>query len=294
MRTLFYISFILYLSGCGATKQHMKANAFDWEAHRGGRGVYPENTIPAMLHAVDLGVTTLEMDVMITKDRQVVVSHDPFFNRDITTKPDGSFVSESEEKKMVLYQMNYDQITKYDVGLKVHPKFPEQKKLKAVKPRLADLIDSVEAYTQSKNLPAKFYNIETKSKPSTDNLYHPEPAEFVELLVQVIKDKRILSRTIIQSFDVRTLQYLHQKYPAIKTAFLVESLGTLQHQLSRLGFTPTIYSPEYRLVSQSLINDTKKMGMQIIPWTVNDVSKMKDLKQMGVDGIITDYPNLAF
>ncbi|MCW3111673.1 MAG: hypothetical protein JWR18_69 [Segetibacter sp.] len=267
---------------------------FDWQAHRGGRGIFPENTIPAMLHAVDLGVTTLEMDAMITKDKQVILSHDPYFNPDITTKPDGSFLSAQEEKKLVIYQMPYEEISRFDVGMKVHPKFPQQKKMKAVKPRLADLIDSVETYTTSGKLPAKFYNIETKSKASTDNLYHPVPAEFVELLVQVIRTKGIESRTIIQSFDVRTLQYLHQKYPSIKTAFLVEGVGSLQNQLSKLGFTPTIYSPEFRLVNQQLINDCKKIGMQIIPWTVNEVSKMKELKEWGVDGIITDYPNLAF
>ena len=267
---------------------------FDWQAHRGGRGIYPENTIPAMLHAVDLGVTTLEMDAIITKDKQIILSHDPYFNHDITTKPDGSFVSETEEKKLLLYQMNYDDVSRFDVGMKVHPKFPQQKKIKAVKPRLSDLIDSVEAYTKSKKLSAKFYNIETKSKPSTDDLYHPKPAEFVELLVQVIRSKNIETRTIIQSFDVRTLQYLHQKYPSIKTAYLIEGPGSLRSQLSKLGFTPTIYSPEYHMVNLDLINQCKKMSMQIIPWTVNDVSKMKELKEWGVDGMITDYPNLAF
>ncbi|MDQ6812851.1 MAG: glycerophosphodiester phosphodiesterase [Bacteroidota bacterium] len=272
----------------------MKVATFDWQAHRGGRGIYPENTIPAMLHAVDLGVTTLEMDAIITKDKQVILSHDPYFNHEITTKPDGIFVAENEEKNFVLYNMSYDEISKYDVGMKPHPKFPGQKKMKAVKPRLVDLIDSVEAYTHDKKIPAKFYNIETKSKPSTDHFYHPEPAEFVELLVQVITFKNIESRTIIQSFDVRTLQYLHKKYPEIKTALLVEGEGTLSEQLARLGFTPTIYSPEYHLVNPGLIKNCRKTGMRIIPWTVNDVAKMKELKDWGVDGIITDYPNLAF
>ncbi|MCW3106668.1 MAG: hypothetical protein JWQ09_1174 [Segetibacter sp.] len=268
--------------------------SFDWQGHRGCRGLFPENTIPAMLHAVDLGVTTLEMDAIVTKDKQVILSHDPFFNHDITTKADGSFVKESEEKKLNLYQMTYKEVSEFDVGTKINPRFQQQKKLKAVKPRLADVIDSVEAYTNSKKLPAKFYNIETKSQPATDNIYHPAPGEFVELLVRVIKDKNIETRTIIQSFDVRTLQYLHQKYPAIKTALLVEHLGSVKEHLKKLGFTPTIYSPEYHLVNQKVIRDCKETGMQIIPWTVNDVSKMKELKELGVDGIITDYPNLAF
>ena len=234
------------------------------------------------------------MDVVISKDKQVVVSHDPYFNEDITTKPDGNYLSENERKKLVLYQMTYDEISRFGVGMKVHPKFQQQKKIKAVKPRLSELIDSVENYTKVKNISGKFYNIETKSTPSTDNIYHPEPAEFVDLLVQVIKDKAIASRTIIQSFDLRTLQYLHQKYPSLKTALLIEHAGTVKDHVAKLGFIPTIYSPEYHLVNQTVIRECKETGMQIIPWTVNNVSKMKELKEWGVDGIITDYPNLLF
>lgn len=268
--------------------------SFDWQGHRGCRGVMPENTIPAMLHAVDLGVNTLEMDAVITSERQVILSHEPFFNHDITTKPDGSFVKESEEKNFRIFAMTYQEVSQFDVGMKAHPRFPQQKKMKAVKPKLSDVIDSVEAYTASKRLPAKFYNIETKSQPATDNVFHPAPIEFVELVMKVIKEKKIESRTIIQSFDMRTLQYLHKKYPKIKTALLVESDGSLPEQITKLGFTPTIYSPEYTLVNSLIVRQCKERGMRIIPWTVNDVAKMKELKAMGVDGIITDYPDRIF
>ena len=268
--------------------------SFDWQGHRGCRGLLPENTIPAMLHAVDLGVTTLEMDVIITRDRQVILSHDPFFNHHITTKPDGSYVKENEEKQLNLYQMTYEEISHYDVGMKGHPGFPQQQKIKAIKPKLSDVIDSVEAYTASKKLPARFYNIETKSEATTDNIYHPAPEEFVDLIMQVIKEKNIEARTIIQSFDVRTLQYLHKNYPSIKTALLVEDAGILQEHIAKLGFKPNIYSPEYTLVSPLLVKQCKEMQIKIIPWTVNDLSKMKELKAMRVDGIITDYPNLLF
>lgn len=268
--------------------------SFDWQGHRGCRGLMPENTIPAMLHAVDLGVTTLEMDAVITTERQVILSHEPFFNHQITTKPNGSFVKESEEKNFRIFGMTYQEVSQFDVGMKAHPRFSQQKKMKAVKPRLSDVIDSVEAYTTAKKLPAKFYNIETKSQAATDNVFHPAPAEFIELIMKVIKEKNIGARTIIQSFDVRTLQYLHKNYPRIKTALLVENFDSLQENISRLGFTPSIYSPEYALVNPLLIKQCKEMGMRIIPWTVNDVTKMKELKEMGVNGIITDYPDRIF
>src|SRR5580765_2886505 len=102
--------------------------AFDVEGHRGCRGLMPENTIPAMLKAIDLGVTTLEMDIVITKDSQVIVSHEPFFNHEITTKPDGSFVTEGEEHSLNIYNMSYTETQQFDVGLKTHPRFPEQAK----------------------------------------------------------------------------------------------------------------------------------------------------------------------
>lgn len=267
---------------------------FDKEGHRGCRGLMPENTIPAFKKAIDIGVNTLEMDVSFTKDKQAILSHEPFFNHEITTKPDGKFVEESEEKSLNIYQMTYEQTQQYDVGLKPHPRFSEQQKLPANKPRLADVIDSAEAYSKLKGLPPLQYNIETKTKPETDNVYHPEPAEFVDLLMAVIIDKKIQERVIIQSFDMRTLQYLHQKYPSIKTAYLFEppSAKSLTERLNELGFIPTIYSPEYITVTADVIKECKEKNMQIIPWTVNDLAAIKELRKMGVDGIISDYPNL--
>ena len=268
--------------------------AFDRQGHRGCRGLMPENTIPAMLHAVDLGVTTLEMDIAFTKDSIAILSHEPFFNHEITTKPDGSFIAEKEERQLNIYLMSFKESQQYDVGLKPHPRFPQQKKLAVSKPALADLIDSVENYIAIKKLPGIFYNIETKTQPATDNLYHPAPAVFVDRLMQVINAKGIADRVIIQSFDFRTLQYLHQKYPAMQTAMLIEDYDKrgLEAQLKALGFIPTIYSPAAELISEELVKNCHEQHISIIPWTVNDAKKIATLKAMGVDGIISDYPNL--
>lgn len=265
----------------------MKLPDFDLQGHRGCRGLMPENTIPGMIRAMENGATTLEMDVVITKDGKVVLSHEPFFNHEITTKPDGSPVTISEEKSLNIYRMNYEEVRKYDVGMKPHLRFPQQEKIPAVKPLLADVIDSVESISLY-----PFYNIETKSSPLTDNIFHPTPDLFVEAVMKVIKDKKIEQRVIIQSFDFRTLKYLHAHYPQVKTAMLIEGSDkrSLQDQLSDLGFTPTIYSPEYSLVTASLVERCHNLKMKIIPWTVNDKSSFERLKEMGVDGIITDYP----
>lgn len=288
---------ILLFTNCTISKTYLKplSNSFDIQGHRGCRGLMPENTIAAFIKAIELGVTALEMDVVITKDNEVLVSHDPYFNHLITTKPNGNFVEEKEEKQLNIYAMSFAETQQYDVGKKPHPKFLQQQKLAATKPLLKTVIDSVEAYIQLHHLPAVQYNIETKCKPSTDNIFHPEPAKFVDLLMTVIIEKKIENRVIIQSFDVRTLQYLHQKIASIKTAYLFEGITTkpLAERLQTLGFTPTIYSPAYQLVTKKQIEYCHKNGIQIIPWTVNDSTKIKQLKAWGVDGIISDYPNLA-
>jgi len=267
---------------------------FDKQGHRGCRGLMPENTIPAMLYALGTPITTLEMDVVITKDKKVILSHEPFFNHEITTKPDGKYVTAAEEKSLNIYQMTYEAVKKYDVGLKPHPRFSKQQKLRAIKPLLADVIDSVKMDMMTRRRPFPNYNIETKCMPATDGIYHPKPEEFVELLMAVIREKQLEDFVTIQSFDFRTLQYLHQKYPQIKTAMLIEDDDKrgLDEQLKALGFTPTIYSPHFSLVNTALLQKCHDKNIKVIPWTVNEKSKIEELKSMGVDGVISDYPDL--
>ena len=269
-------------------------NTIDYQAHRGGRGLMPENTIAAMLAVMDnKKVTTLEMDLAITKDKQVVVSHDPILNPLITTKPDGSFIKATELNKNIIYQMDYATLAKYDVGLKMHPGFTSQKKLAAVIPTLSSLIDSVEA--KSKTIGRIMnYNIEIKSVEGKDGIEHPAPDEFVELVVSTLTKKNILDRTSLQSFDLRPLRVLHEKYPSIKTAYLVfgADCANAEKQIALLGFQPTIYSPEYKYVNQAMMDYCHQKNIQVIPWTVNTKEEINTLIELKVDGIITDYPNL--
>jgi glycerophosphoryl diester phosphodiesterase len=297
MKLLFFTAGLLFIT-CTSQKSIQTITPlqqpFDKQGHRGCRGLMPENTIAGMIKALELGVTTLEMDVVISKDKKVVLSHDPWFSHEITTRPDGSFIEAKDERTFNLYQMNYEEIKTYDVGLKFLSRFPRQQKQKAYKPLLSELIDSVNAWMMTRRRPFPEFNIETKSFSFGDNKYHPAPAEFIELLVGVIKEKGMEDRVTIQSFDRRTLQYLHEKYPAVKTSMLVEEAedADLNTQLQRLGFTPTVYSPHYGIVDEELIKQCHEKGMKVIPWTVNDKKEITKIKKMGVDGIITDYPNL--
>src|SRR5258705_1416154 len=195
---LAYITLSLFMA-CSNAKSVQKFPSevdqgaeFDKQGHRGCRGLMPENTIPAMLNAVGLGVTTLEMDIVFTKDKKAILSHEPFFNHEITTRPDGSFIETKDERNYNIYQMDYEQVKTYDVGMKPHPRFPKQQKMKAGKPLLSDVIDAVNKDMMTRRRPFPYYNIETKTQPATDNIYHPAPAEFVELLMAVIKAKQIV------------------------------------------------------------------------------------------------------
>jgi glycerophosphoryl diester phosphodiesterase len=276
-------------------KATSSSTSFDKQGHRGCRGLMPENTIPAMIHALDLGVTTLEMDAVITKDKKVILSHEQWFGQEITTKPDGTYIkAEREERKFNIYWMTYAETQAFDVGMKPHPRFPGQQKIKVTKPLLSAVIDSVNEAMKTRKRPFPYYNIETKTNPEFDGVFHPKPEEFVDLLMEVVQSRGITDHVIIQSFDFRTLKYLHQKYPGVKTAMLIEFTDkrSLEQQLNDLGFIPDIYSPEYHLVNDKLVRACHEKGIKVIPWTVNDKASIEKLKGIGVDGAISDFPDL--
>lgn len=293
----------------------------DVQAHRGGMSLMPENTIPAMLNAVKLGAKTLELDVVISKDGKVVVSHDAYMSAAFMTKPGGQAIAKEEEKGLNLYQMTYDSIRRYQSGIKTHPMYPEQFKLVTYKPLLSDLIDSVETYVKKNKLKPVYYNIETKCSPLGDGKYHPSPAVFVATLMDVINQKGIKNRLMIQSFDVRTLQVLHQTNPEVKLSLLAsgkmdisedelkkyglspkevkaffEKMNSgkvgLEEDLTRLGFVPAIYSPYYSGVTAEMVKKAHDKKMQIVPWTVNKEEDMAALGKLGVDGMISDRPEI--
>ena len=172
--------------------------SFDIEAHRGGRGLMPENTIPAMLNALELGVNTLEMDIHITKDGEVVVTHDDELSPNIMLQPNGDEIYKDDGKNHIVYQMNYENLKKFNIGTKYYANFPQQQKVKTYIPRLTDLIDSVQNHIAINNKKQIFYNLETKCYEKGDHILHPDPETFVDLLVAVIKEKGITPFVVIQ------------------------------------------------------------------------------------------------
>lgn len=215
--------------------------------------------------------------------------------------------------------MPYAKIQTYDVGMKKLERYPDQKKMKAQKPLFSAVIDSCESYARELKRPLPFYNIETKTRPFSDNVFHPEPKEFTDLMMKIILEKGIQDRVIIQSFDPRTLEIIHKKYPKIMTALLVEKvddqkiaqqrtnfqnipvekfkqypnhLNGVKGDMRFLSFTPTIYSPDQSLVTPELVKECHALGMKVIPWTVNSKERLQELQKMGIDGLISDDPRI--
>ena len=277
-----------------ATLAALDLPAFNKEGHRGTRGLMPENTIPAMYKGIDLGANTVEVDVVFSKDRKVVISHDVYFSADITTTPEGKYLDKKEAQQRLLYNMTYDSIRKYDVGMKPFPEYPQQRKMPAYKPLLSELIDSIRAYTKAQGKKV-ILNIELKTNKNWDIVKTPPVEEFVDGVMAVVDAASFKNECYLQSFDIRPLQILHKKYPYIVTALLVsgDDKKTLAQQMEAMGYQPQMYSPHYSLVTPELVSECHQRGLKLVPWTVNTLEEMKKLKGMGVDGIITDYPDLS-
>lgn len=267
---------------------------FDLQGHRGCRGLMPENTLPAFIKAIELGVTTLEMDVVISADGQIVISHEPWMSSEICTGPGGKPIEKADEKALNIYKMAYADIQAYDCGIKLNPKFPDQKKINAVKPTLKMAVRMIRSFAEDNKYPQPRYNVEIKSEASAYNVYQPEPAKFVDLVVTEIKRLGIEDLTTLQSFDIKVLEELNKQTDRkFKIAYLVEKGKKLKKNLARLTFKPDIYSPLYTLVSQTTVTECHTQGIRIIPWTINEIVAMDRMKAWGCDGGITDFPDVV-
>ncbi|MEJ0029825.1 MAG: glycerophosphodiester phosphodiesterase family protein [Bacteroidota bacterium] len=193
--------FILFMNSAAGQVYNPK---FDVQGHRGCRGLMPENTIPAFMYALDLGVTTLEMDLAVTKDKQLVVSHEGWMSAETVLDSLGKAIKVKDEKKHNIYKMNYSDVAKYDAGSKPNENFPEQKKMKVSKPLLKDVIISVENYIKGHALYEVDYNIEIKAEPSTDDKFHPKVKEFRS---SYLTSSTNIFRGTVLSFSRSTSEY---------------------------------------------------------------------------------------
>ena len=251
----------------------------------------PENTISAMKNAIDLGVNTVEFDLQMSSDGKVVVSHENYFHYRYSTRPDGSLV-QPDDPKEYLYTMPYDSIVRYDVGLRPVERWPRQKKLAEVKPLASDLIDFAESYAEEKGRAPMNYNIEIKSVDADgEGTLWPEYREFCDVCIPLLLSKNLGDRLIVQTFDPRSMEYIHEQWPEVILSYLTEDQSDIEEIMAGLSFTPQWWSPNYEVVTPENVAWCHERGIKVVPWTVDAPAEIRRCAKCGVDAIISNYPD---
>jgi glycerophosphoryl diester phosphodiesterase len=289
-----------------------EALAFDIEAHRGGRALFPENTLASFANALSMGVDTLELDIGATRDGVLVVSHERGLNPDLARGTDGNYVT---PPGIPFVKLTLEEVKKYDVG-QIRPgsayaaQFPDQHAVPGTKiPTLKELIALVRKFGNDRVR----LNIETKIDPNHPD-QSPDPERFVTLLLDLLHAEKFEGRVMVQSFDWRTLQLVQRRAPAIPTVYLTVQAGrepTVSLDKATewsAGFNPSehgkslprtikeaggaIWSPFFGDVTPALVSESHALGLQVVVWTVNKPADMTHMIEMGVDGIISDHPDV--
>jgi glycerophosphoryl diester phosphodiesterase len=288
-------------------------HSLDIQAHRGARGLLPENTLPAFARALSIGVTTLELDCAITRDSVVVVSHDSTLNPEITRGPDGQWITRDD---LPIAQFTFDELQRFDVG-RIDPacdyakRFPHQQAIDGTRmPRLADVF----ALARKAGNDVARFNIETKISP-----LHPErtvaPDVFARALIKEIEGSALQARSVVQSFDWRTLAVVQREALQIQTSYLSAQQPFMDNILAHANVSPwtaglhvsqfggsvprmvhaaggAIWSPCSNDIDAASVQEAHALGLKVVVWTVNTEADMRRMLALDVDGIISDYPDV--
>jgi glycerophosphoryl diester phosphodiesterase len=267
--------------------------AFEIQAHRGGRALFPENTLQAFCHAATLGIRVLELDLLVSKDHQIVVSHDPWLSAPLCSDLHGQPLSIEDRLRYVLYEMRYADIASFDCGLP-HPSFPGQVRVAAFKPLLSRVFSEIDSYMATAGMKGRMiYNLEIKSWPDKDGLFHPPPDRYAALVVRLVEAAGLSLQVRIQSFDERVVREAWKLNPRLCYGLLIDEAENTSQMLRQLGFVPGYVNPHVSLVDREITEALHEQGIGMIPWTVNRREEMLAMKQIGAEGIITDYPERA-
>ena len=305
---LYFLSFLLLLTDCKTTKKkqqvgegeevtsvNCRPNCPIVIGDGGAKGLISGSTIPSILEAINLGVDAIKLSVFITKDCQVVVSDLPKISHRIGTKPNGTWVTKKEGARLIFYRMAYDRISKYDVGKRQNPSFSEQKTIEAQVPLLRACISRVEKiYSSSLNPNPKkiVYFLEFKSNPKTDNQLHPEPKEYVDLVLSEVLPRLDSTRVIFISQDYRILKQLNAHYKQYSSGLVIDNLQYNKH-LKALAYTPKLMLPQYLLSTTKETSELHHKDIFVVARDVNKNREIRNAQVRGVDGVITAFPNRA-
>lgn len=245
----------------------------------------PENSVEGFVHAVSTGANAIELDVHITQDREIAVVHDPIVAEPFYRHPQNI-------RKMSIYESPSSLLVQWIFGELPDQKFPRQKKMKTHIPLLQHVVEAVEAYLVDHSLPHICYDIEIKSEPCNYGILQPHPSELCRIIIEKIRSLKISDRCILRSFDFNIIRILHEEYRDYPVCLITENNLSFRINTERLGFMPDFYSPVYTSCTDSDINECKRYGVRILPWTVNEPHLMRKFIELGVDGIVTDYPDI--
>lgn len=270
----------------------MKEHRTQVHGHRGCSGPEPENTVPAFLRAAATGCQWLELDVVITGDDTVLVSHEPWMDHRTCRDPQGRPLTEAEGRATNIFTLPLAEVQRYrcvpsgsDDAKGADPSW--------YKPALGEVVRAVDALAQRTGIVPPGYTIEVKSERGWYGTYQPVPERLAERMLQEVDALGILHRCIIQSFDGAVLKAIHASAPAVPLCLLAERPEVPATVLDHLGFTPAYYGPTIDTVDASLAEDLRSHGIGLLVWTVNTKAGMERLLDIGVDGIITDHPAMA-
>lgn len=282
------------------------SSRFDLQGHRGARGLFPENTLEGFRATLGIGVATFELDVALARDGVAMVHHDPALNPDIARGPDGRWL---DAPTPLLHELTTEALSRYDVG-RLRPgsdyaaRYPEQQPIDGARiPRLADvlLID-----------PEVRFNLEMKSDPRQPGRT-AGAEDLADAVMAEVDAAGVLARAIVESFDWRGPRHLRRTRPDVRLAWLttpdtVEQAavwwdgphpsdfgGSVPRAVAAeaMGATAPVWAPDHTWVDPEQIEEAHALGLEVIPWTVNEPTRMRRLIDWGIDGLITDRPDLA-
>lgn len=288
---LIYLAAVAALASGGCTYEPVTRPEI--HGHRGCRGLLPENTLPAFLEAAEMGCDLLELDVVITADSQLLVSHEPWMSHRICRTPQGDSITEQQEHDFNIYRMTVAEAQSFDCGSTPQVAFPDQELSPQFKPTLRQVVEAVDLKMMDNGTAGVGWNIEIKSEPALYDVFQPRPERFARLVLAEIDSLGIGGRTVIQSFDPAILEEIHRTDETMATALLVDNTNGLERNLARLSYTPTHYSTAFALADKALVKTLDSLGIELLVWTVNDKSDLRRMIKLGVGGIITDHPEKA-
>ncbi|MCB1177307.1 MAG: glycerophosphodiester phosphodiesterase, partial [Leptospiraceae bacterium] len=296
---IIYLLLVIF-TYCSSIPQSKPLNgSIDLQGHRGARGLKPENTIPAFEEALKRGMTTLELDTVVTKDKELIVHHDSEINPTICKHTEGKVLTREPISNWTVAELK-----KLDCGELKNPNFPDQTPVKGTQlSTLKEFFDFVKDYEKKNKTTVKVkFNIETKfpNNPTEESI-----KEFAALMVSKIEESKMVERSTVQSFTIEVLPLIKEKNPSLKTsALFVPSIfqgirlylglgsGLKKDILEKTKIVGAdIVSPYFLYVDKEFVHFAHNMKIEVLPWTVNTKKEMLRLKELGVDGIISDYPD---